>query len=78
MTLYEFIQADTDQKALAVWNGIYIADRQEGRLRMQLYHLGSFYVEVVYDVPQNRILHFKPFRKGLLLAPYLEQIRLSF
>jgi hypothetical protein len=43
ITLYAFNQLNDNEKAEAVWDGIFLADREENGLVVQLYSLGSFY-----------------------------------
>jgi len=48
MTLYEFNAMDEMEQAEAVWDGVYIADREDIEHRILLYQLDNFYVEVFY------------------------------
>ncbi len=53
---------DDNAKADAVWGGNFLGDRKENGLRVQLYSIHTFYVEVFYDEAANKILRFRAFR----------------
>jgi hypothetical protein len=73
LTLYDFNGMDEKARAEAVFTeGVYVDDRDEGGLKVQLYRLGSFYVEVFYDVAANRITRYRSFRSPGQLAPYVK------
>jgi hypothetical protein len=48
------------EKADAIMQGNFLADREENGLIVQLYGLGKIYGEVHYDRLANRILRFDP------------------
>jgi len=77
MTLYEFNFLSEDEKAHAVWQGAFLADREENGLMVQLYAISNFYVEVFYDPAANEILSFRAFNSRNLLLPYLADIKLN-
>jgi hypothetical protein len=77
LSLYDFNLLSDDEKAAAVWAGTFLGDREENGLRVQLYGVGAFYVEVFYDGLANRILRFRAFKTYDLLAPYLGHIRFN-
>ena len=73
MTLYDFNATDEYGKAESVFTqGIFIDDRREAGLNIQLYRLGNFYVEVYYDAEANRITRYRSFKALGQLAPYLK------
>ncbi len=76
MTLYDFIALDEQEQAEAVWNGVFIADREDQEHRILLYQIDSFYVEVYYHKEYNVIRRFRPFSSTDQLQPYLEQINI--
>ena len=41
------------------------------RLKVQLYRLDTFYVEVFYDAKSNSIIRYLSFKSAGQLAPYL-------
>lgn len=75
LTLYNFNVLPENEKANAVWSGTFLADREEDHLKIQLYNLCSFYVEVYYDPDANKILRFRAFSSRDQLTPYLAQIK---
>jgi hypothetical protein len=77
LTLYDFNGMTETDKANAVWDGAYLADRSENDLTIQLYAVSSFYVEVFYDPQANQIVGFRAFNTKNLLVPYLAQINLN-
>ena len=77
LTLYDFNALTEHEKAEAVWQGNFLADRQADGLIAQLYSVDSFYVEVFYDQQANNISHFQAFTSRKFLAPYLAQIRFN-
>ncbi|MDQ3842825.1 MAG: hypothetical protein M3342_02250 [Bacteroidota bacterium] len=76
MTLYDFIALDEQEQAEAVWNGVFIADREDQEHRILLYQIDSFYIEVYYHKEYNVIRRFRPFSSTDQLQPYLEQINI--
>jgi len=77
LTLYDFNALTDDQKAEAVWQGTFLADREENGLAVQLYSLDNFYVEVFYDPKTNNVSRFQAFTSKQLLVPYLAQIKFN-
>ena len=77
LTLYDFNTLTDNEKADAVWQGSFLADRVAGGLAIQLYSLGSFYVEVFYDPQANNIMRFEAFTTSSSLVPYLAQIKFN-
>lgn len=77
LTLYDFNGLTANEKANAVWQGTFLADREENGLTVQLYSVSSFYVEVFYDPLANKILRFRSFTTKHLLVPYLAHIKFN-
>ena len=77
LTLEDFNNATEDDKANAVWQGSFLADREENGLMVQLYAVSSFYVEAFYDPLANKILSFRAFTSKHLLVPYLAHIKFN-
>jgi hypothetical protein len=48
MTLYQFKAMDEMEQAEAVWDGVFIADREDEEHKILLYQIDAFYVEVYY------------------------------
>ncbi|MES2112222.1 MAG: hypothetical protein V4577_25930 [Bacteroidota bacterium] len=77
LTLHDFNKLTHNQKAEAVWQSSFLADRYENGLAVQLYALSCFYVEVFYDPLANKIVSFRSFTSGDLLTPYLAHIKFN-
>ena len=77
LTLYDFNALTDNEKAEAVWQGTFLADREENGLAVQLYSLPAFYVEVFYDPLANKILRFQAFTSKNFLTPYLAHIKFN-
>lgn len=77
MDIYQFILMDKDDKTTAIWDGDCISIRSEPGYRCLLFNLGTFFVEVRFDVLENTITRFVPFKTTELLEPYLDQIYIS-
>ena len=78
LTLYEFNSFTKNEKVKALCNhGAYLSERTVETLRIVLYQLSSFYVEVKYDTESNKIVEFQVFINTIMLEPYLEQIDIS-
>ena len=74
MTLYQFIALDEMEQAEAVWEGTFIADREDNEHKILLYQIDSFYVEVYYHTELNVVRKYRPFSSINQLKPYLDQI----
>jgi hypothetical protein len=73
LTLDDFNALDEQGKGEAVFSaGTFIDDREQGELKVQLYRLGNFYVELYYDPEANAIIKYRSFKSASLLAPYLK------
>jgi len=77
LTLYDFNALTETQKAEAVRHSIFLADRVENDLTVQLYAVSCFYVEVFYDPLANKIVSFRSFTSSNLLTPYLAHIKFN-
>lgn len=77
MTLYEFNGLDEMEQAEAVWEGVFISDREDEEHKILLYQVDSFYVEVFYHKEYNVIRKFRSFSSTEQLHPYLENINLK-
>jgi len=72
ITFYDFNELDEVGKAGAVFTeGLFVDDREEGGLKVQLYRLNNFYVEVFYDAAANKIARYQAFKSAGNLANYL-------
>lgn len=77
LTMEEYDALDDADKAAAILNGEFLADREENGLMVQLYSFDSLYGELYYDPLANKILRWRAFEGTQQLAPYLPYIRLN-
>jgi hypothetical protein len=77
MTLYQFNALDEMEQAEAVWDGVFVADREDDQHRILLYQIDSFYVEAYYNNEHNVLVKFRSFSSINQLDPYLEKIDLT-
>jgi len=74
MTLYQFLQLDEAEQAEAIWDGVFIGDREDEEHKILLYQIDGFYVEVFYNKEYNVIRRYRPFSSTNQLEPYLSNI----
>ncbi len=77
LTMEEYDALDEADKAAAILQGEFLADREENGLRVQLYSVGKFYAELYYDPMANKMLRWRAFEGTQQLAPYLAHIRFN-
>jgi hypothetical protein len=78
MILEKFNTLPIEQQQQAVLNeGVFLAERKDPPLRMMLYDMGSFYVEVFFLSRYNKVAWFNGFDSTEKLEPYLERINVS-
>ncbi|KAA9038734.1 hypothetical protein FW778_14415 [Ginsengibacter hankyongi] len=77
MTLYEFNALDEMEQAEAVWDSVFIADREDSEHNILLYQRDAFYIEVYYHKEYNVIRRFRSFSSTEQLNPYLEKMKLK-
>ena len=78
MTLYQFLQLDKVLQEKVLWNeGVFIDIRNEKGLKLMLYQVHSFYIELLYDHKCNSIQRYRCFSNTALLQPYLKKIKLT-
>jgi hypothetical protein len=77
LTLDDFNALSAIEQAEAMWNGTFLADREENGLVVRLYSLCTFYGEVFYDAHTNKILRLRAFDKTNQLVPYLAHIKFN-
>ena len=59
MTLDQFNLLDDEQQAVLICKGVCIAGRDENGLKVLLFQLGCFYVEVYYHPSKRLIVKYK-------------------
>ena len=78
MTLEQFNKLPIEQQQKAVLQkGVFLGERKDPPLRMMLYDMGRFYVEVFFLSRFNKVAWFNGFTSTDKLAPYLEKINLA-
>ncbi|MEH6618507.1 hypothetical protein [Maribacter arcticus] len=71
MGIYNFnILSDHEKYDVVFTKGQFVDSVKEGRIRYVLYALSYFWVEVMYDVPTNKILEIGSFVSGKTLDRY--------
>src|SRR5215203_2523478 len=75
MTLTHFNKLSTEQQQKAVLiNGVFLAERKDPPLRMMLYDMENFYVEVFFLSRYNKVAWFNGFKSTRKLEAYLQKI----
>ncbi|HWJ25427.1 MAG TPA: hypothetical protein VNS32_02735 [Flavisolibacter sp.] len=78
MTIYEFERlGDTGKGQAILKSGVLLAERFCMDLRVALYQIEGFYVEVYFNSTYKVIQGLKSFIDSDSLDPYLEQIDIS-
>ncbi|GEO11983.1 hypothetical protein SAE01_44790 [Segetibacter aerophilus] len=76
ITLYQYNELSEDERKSLLWSeGAFVGERAVGNLRVALYQLYSFYVEVYYD--DNEIESVRSFCDTSQLEPYLKDIDIT-
>jgi hypothetical protein len=74
----KFNLMDFDEKAWHVWHhAVFLMVRQNKKYRVNLYHLNGYYIQLWYDVKQNRIEKIAATPSVKVIDPYLHLIVLS-
>jgi hypothetical protein len=78
-TRYEFNSLNDDDEKLAavLYNGEYVAMRDVDDVKITLYQLPTFYVEIYCGEKNEKGIRFRSFSSLESLKPYLEQIDIS-
>ena len=78
MTLSAFNKLKTEEQQKAVlMQGVFLAERRDPPLRMMLYDMGKFYLEVFFLSRYNKVAWFNGFKSTKKLEPYLQKIDIS-
>jgi hypothetical protein len=77
MTVNEFNRMDEEDQLKAVWDGVFIADRDDEEHAILLYQIDGFYVEVYYHKKYFEVRKLRWFSSTNYLEPYLEKIDLN-
>jgi hypothetical protein len=77
MTLAEFNKLDYDSKLFKVVDeGTFLDNYVTEDIRMNLYALDKFFVELVYNSEENKISEIRSFKSGIHLDKYTTNIKL--
>ena len=75
MTIKEFNKLDFDAKLYKVVDdGTFLDNYITPDIRMNLYAVDKFYVELVYDGDENKIIEVRSFKYGQELDKYAPKI----
>lgn len=78
MTLHQFRSLPLQtQERLLINNGTFLFDRKAVGIKVLLYQLSGFYVEVFYDTVTAKVCTIKSFTETDDLEPYLYKIDIS-
>jgi hypothetical protein len=77
LSIEQYNALSEPEKADAIIQGNFLADREENGLIVQLYSLGEIYGEVYYDLHANKILRYRAFEGIQELTPYFAHIRFN-
>jgi len=77
MTVYEFLELTFIEKKNALKKGNWIANRSHSRGICKLYVLNDFFVEVLYNYDEDKILKLQPLVFIDSFEPYLAQISID-
>ncbi len=79
MTLYEFNLLNDTQQFNAVWDrGVYLDSVEEDGVKINIYAIDMFFVEVCYDSKSNKIVEKRSFKEGHRLDKYSKNLKNYF
>jgi hypothetical protein len=77
MKLYDYIILPDEEQFNAVWNnGNHIDTFIDANIKINLYAINDFFVEIYYDAALNKIIDKKHFKHGELLDKYINRLNL--
>ena len=74
MTLEQFNLLDEERQAIEICKGVCVAGRDAGELKILLFQLGSFYVEIFYHPRKNLITRYQAIEEA---DAYVKNIELE-
>ena len=78
MTIYKFKKLSEIEQSICVWEtGAYVASRMDGQLKIILFQVSGFYVEIYYNVVSKSFQGLRPFESTHQLKAYLQSIDIS-
>ena len=79
ITLFDFQFFSKMEKLEALCEyAVHLCERPHKELRIVLYQINNFYVEVRYSKPDNTVIEFQTSMSTKLVEPYLQQIDISY
>ena len=78
VSIDKFNKLSQDEKAFHIWtHATFLHVREEKNFRFNLFYIGNYYVELVYNISDNQIEKINAFFTDAFLMPYLDSITLS-
>jgi len=79
ITLFDFQFFSKKEKLEALCEyAVHLCERPHKDLRIVLYQINNFYVEVTYSKLNNTVLEFQSSMNTKLVEPYLKQIDITY
>ena len=77
-SLDTFNQMNFDEKAWHVWHtATFLIVRQSKHLRINIYHMNGYYIQLFYHVTRNKIERISATPSHTVIDNYLEMIELD-
>lgn len=78
VSIDKFNKLSLDEKAWYIWNGAtFLHVREDDQFRYNLFYMNHYYIELLYNVDDNRIEKIRAFFTASYLSPYLKTINLK-
>jgi hypothetical protein len=78
ITVQEFNELHTDEKAWHLWHGAtFLHVFTANGYRVNLFYLKNYYIELWYNISDNKVDHIRAFQSVKLLSPFLDNISLG-
>jgi len=75
VSVVEFNGLTTDEQAWYLWHGAtFLHVYENGKHRVNLFHLNNYYIELWYNLDGNNIEKIGAFTSTELLKPFLDRI----
>ncbi|HEX5001623.1 MAG TPA: hypothetical protein VFW78_03940 [Bacteroidia bacterium] len=75
VNITEFNCLNMDEKAWYLWHGAtFLSVFEKAGYRINLFHLNDYYIELWYNISENKVDHIRAFRSLDLLDPFLATI----
>ncbi|WP_179019170.1 hypothetical protein [Winogradskyella forsetii] len=72
MTLYAFNSLSTDEQYNFLWQeGVYLDTVVKKDIKLNLYAINKFFVEVHYNAVTNKLVALKSFKYGTIMDKYI-------